>query len=192
MNRSSRCGPSFFGGEIQKGPHPTFNHNTNSISSSLSIKEGSLVIAVNMSARAPPSWRQNNTREPSRQQPRSTIPSKRRADDEEEAWIADEDRFVLRQAKKKAAIRVKGGRARPIDWLTVTLRIIDPSKELDNEEDEEDLDIVDPEGIFEGLGEAELVDLEKDIESYLALETNRSNKDFWEASDRCYSGAIGG
>ncbi|KAF2095390.1 hypothetical protein NA57DRAFT_44447 [Rhizodiscina lignyota] len=134
-----------------------------------------------MSHREPPPWRRDNARQASRQT-KSTIPSKRRADDEEEAWIAGEDRFVLTQAKKKAAIRVKGGRAKPIDWLAVTLRAIEPSKDIDPDEDEADLDIVDPEGVLEDLDETQLVELEKDIDSYLALETSRSNKDFWEAT----------
>lgn len=117
---------------------------------------------------------------PSRQTPRSTIPAKRSADAQEEAWVADEDRFVLQQAKKRAAIRVKGGRAKPIDWLAVTLRFIDPTKNLlDDEVEDDELDIVDPEGVFEGLDEKELAELEKDIDDYLALEPNRHNRDFW-------------
>jgi hypothetical protein len=99
---------------------------------------------------------------------------------QEEAWVADEDRFVLQQAKKKAALRVKGGRARPIDWLAVTLRFIDPTKTLlDEEVEDHDLEVVDPNGVFEGLGEAELSELGKDIDHYLTLETNRSNRDYW-------------
>ena len=97
-----------------------------------------------------------------------------------EAWIADEDRFVLQQAKKKAAIRVKGGRAQPIDWLAVTLVVLDPARNpLDDEIQDADLDVIDPEGVFEGLGDAELADLEKGIETYLALESSRSNRDYW-------------
>jgi hypothetical protein len=112
--------------------------------------------------------------------PRSTIPAKRSADAQEEAWVADEDRFVLQQAKKRAAIRVKGGRAKPIDWLAVTLRFIDPTKTLlDDEVEDDELDIVDPEGVFEGLDEKELAELEKDINDYLALEPNQHNRDFW-------------
>lgn len=112
---------------------------------------------------------------------RPTIPSKRPADAQEAAWIADEDRFVLQQAKKKAAIRVKAGRAQPIDWLAVLLVVIDPGRNsLDDElEDAEDMDLVDPESIFEGLGDGQLVDLEKGIDTYLALETSRSNQEYW-------------
>ena len=88
---------------------------------------------------------------------------------------------MLEQAKKKAAIRVKGGRARPIDWLAVTLRVIDTTRNpTDEEEEEGELDIIDPEGVFEGLDDSQLSDLEKDIETYLTLETNRNNREFWD------------
>lgn len=98
--------------------------------------------------------------------------------------MADEDRFVLQQAKKKAALRVKGGRARPIDWLAVTLRFIDPTEKsmLDEEVEDHELDIVDPEGVLEGLNNEDLAELEKEIENYLTLETSRSNRDYWNVS----------
>jgi hypothetical protein len=113
---------------------------------------------------------------------RSTIPSKRSAgaDAQEDAWVASEDRFVLQQAKKKAAIRIKGGRAQPVDWLAVTLVVIDPEHNaLDDDVDATDMDLVDPEGVFEGLDEAQSAELEKGIDTYLALETSRSNQEYW-------------
>ena len=111
---------------------------------------------------------------------RSTVPSKRSADAQEAAWIADEDRFVLQQAKKKATIRVKGGRAQPIDQLAVTLAVIDPDRNpLDDEVDEADLDLVDPESVFEGLDDSQLSELEKGIDTYITLESSRSNLDYW-------------
>lgn len=116
---------------------------------------------------------------------RPTIPSKRpAADAQEAAWIADEDRFVLQQAKKKAAIRIKGGRAQPIDWLAVTLAVIDPDRNpgVQDElvEDGEDLEIVDPESVIEGLNGSELADLERGIDSYLGLESSRKNLEYWK------------
>lgn len=101
--------------------------------------------------------------------------------------MADEDRFVLAQAKKKAALRVKGGRAKPIDWLAVILRFVDPTKELlDDEVEDHELEVVDPEGVLEGLDAEELSSLEREIENYLTLETNRSNRDYWNVSrHRC-------
>ncbi|KAJ6079404.1 hypothetical protein N7467_009157 [Penicillium canescens] len=96
-------------------------------------------------------------------------------------WVAQEDVFVLKQAKKKAEIRVKEGRAKPIDWLTVTLRVIDPTRDpLDDEIADSDLDVVDPDGVFEGLSQTQLQDLEKDIDTFVNLETNAQNRDFWQ------------
>ncbi|RYN48780.1 hypothetical protein AA0114_g6966 [Alternaria tenuissima] len=148
-----------------------------------------------MSSREPP-WRNERSRLPQRDAPSSSIPAKRSADSRahdnpakrstnaaEEAWVADEDRFVLQQAKKKAALRVKGGRARPIDWLAVTLRFIDPTEKsiLDEEVEDHELDIVDPEGVLEGLSNDDISELEKEIENYLALETSKSNRDYWNS-----------
>ncbi|KAL6706937.1 hypothetical protein ACN47E_004887 [Coniothyrium glycines] len=148
-----------------------------------------------MSSREPP-WRNERTRHQQPSAPSSTIPAKRAADARahdnrakrstnaaEEAWVADEDRFVLQQAKKKAALRVRGGRAKPIDWLAVTLRFIDPTEKniLDEEVEDHELDVVDPEGVLEGLDYNELSDLEKEIENYLTLESNPSNRDYWSS-----------
>ena len=95
-------------------------------------------------------------------------------------WVAQEDNFVLKQAKRKAEIRVKEGRPKPIDWLTVTLRVIDPTRDpMDDEIADSDLDLIHPDGVFEGLSQAEMLELEKDIETFLKLETNSKNQDFW-------------
>ncbi|EXJ62091.1 hypothetical protein A1O7_02524 [Cladophialophora yegresii CBS 114405] len=96
-------------------------------------------------------------------------------------WVAQEDDFVLKQAKKKADIRVKEGRARPIDWLAVTLRVVDPTRNpLDDEVDEKDLDFVDPDSVFDDLSETQLTELRRDIETYMNLEKNRKNRDYWK------------
>lgn len=106
---------------------------------------------------------------------------KRPADTQEDAWVADEDRFVLKQAKKKAAIRVKEGRAKPIDWLAVTLRFSDTTRSVfDDEVQDSELNIVDPEGVFEGLNNEQLAELERDISMYAALESDKTNLDFWQ------------
>lgn len=113
--------------------------------------------------------------------PRPTVPAKRPvAEAQEAAWVADEDRFVLQQAKKKAAIRAKSGRALPIDWLAVTLALVDPDgNPLDDELEDGDVDSLDPEGVFEGLNEEQLSELEKGVDTYITLESNRSNLDYW-------------
>lgn len=102
-------------------------------------------------------------------------------DEQTRKWVSEEDSFVLKQAKKKASIRVKEGRAKPIDWLAVILRVIDPDRDLlDDDEEDVQMDVVDPEGVFEGLGDSQLSELETDITSYITLETNRNNQDYWK------------
>jgi hypothetical protein len=103
-------------------------------------------------------------------------------DEQTRLWVSQEDSFVLKQAKKKADIRVREGRAKPIDWLAVILRVIDPDRDLLDDDDDEvaQVDVVDPEGVFEGLNDSELGELETDISSYLALETNKKNQDYWK------------
>lgn len=116
------------------------------------------------------------------------VPSKRPAEEQEAAWIADEDRFALQQAKKKAALRVKGGRAQPIDILAVALVAMEPERCVSGFEEEteglEDLPI-DPEAAFDGLTEDGLAELEKGIEGYEVLESSRSNVDYWSVCPAC-------
>lgn len=109
---------------------------------------------------------------------------KRPADTQEAAWIADEDKFVLQQAKKKAAIRVKEGRAKPVDWLAITLRFGDTTRSaFDDEVEDAELEIVDPEGVFHGLDSDQLAELEKDIDVYASLERDKANLEFWHTVD---------
>lgn len=125
-------------------------------------------------------------------QPRSSIPAKRSAADaQEDAWVADEDRFVLKQAKKKAIIRARAGRADPIDLLAVTLRALDATKNgYDSDDDDQELPTVDPEAVFEGLDDIQLEELDKGIDTYLALEQSRSNRDFWNVRSLIHSIAL--
>ncbi|MCJ1464945.1 hypothetical protein MMC07_003560 [Pseudocyphellaria aurata] len=97
-------------------------------------------------------------------------------------WVSKEDDFVLKQSKKKAHIRVREGRAKFIDWLAVTLSVIDTTTDpLEDESDDPELDIVDPAGVFEGLSLSQLQDLGKDIDAYSALESNGGNRRYWNA-----------
>lgn len=95
-------------------------------------------------------------------------------------WVSKEDDFVLKQSKTKARIRVREGRAKSIDWLAVTLSVIDKTIDpLEDETDDPELDIVDPAGVFEGLSQSELQDLGRDIDIYFALESNGGNRRYW-------------
>ncbi|KAG8533666.1 uncharacterized protein KY384_001407 [Bacidia gigantensis] len=97
-------------------------------------------------------------------------------------WVAKEDEFVLKQSKKKAKIRVKEGRARIIDLLAVTLNAMDdPQDLLEDDGDDGDVEAIDPSSVFDGLDATKLAELEKDISTYLALETSRDNRRYWNA-----------
>lgn len=97
-------------------------------------------------------------------------------------WVSKEDEFVLKQSKKKARIRVREGRATTIDWLAVTLAVIDATHDpLEDDEDELDIEVIDPSGVFEGLSLSHLHDLAKDIDTYLLLEKSSKNRRYWSA-----------
>lgn len=97
--------------------------------------------------------------------------------------MADEDRFVLQQARKKAVIRAKNGRAQPIDWLTVILAVIDPERNpLDDKFEDGELEVISPEAVFDGLDATQLSELEKKIEPLQTLESSRSNQEYWTVS----------
>lgn len=122
-----------------------------------------------------------DSRYPSRNTKEQSRLNRLQEDEQVREWVAQEDNFVLKQAKKKAEIRVKEGRAKPIDWLAITLRVIDPMRNpLDDEITDSDLDLIDPEGVFEGLSQAQLSELEKNIDTFLNLETSAKNRDFWK------------
>lgn len=110
-------------------------------------------------------------------------------DERSREWVAQEDDFVLKQAKKKAEIRIKDGRAKPIDWLAVALRIIDTTRDpLDDEYDSSAIDVIDPNKVLDGLSEDQISELEKEIDTFLRLEKNAQNKDYWRVSRSIISG----
>ena len=97
------------------------------------------------------------------------------------AWVAGEDDFVLKQARKKAKIRVKEGRARPIDQLAVTLAAFAPGEDLLEEESAVlDVEIRHPRNVVDELDEGELRGVKGDVEKYAVLEKGRKERRFWE------------
>ena len=98
-------------------------------------------------------------------------------------WVSKEDEFVLKQAKRKAEIRVREGRAKTIDWLAVTLNVLEPIDDpLESDAKETEPDVIDPASVFEGMDSSHLNDLEKDIDTYLTLESTRSGRKYWKVS----------
>ncbi|RDI79843.1 hypothetical protein Vi05172_g10108 [Venturia inaequalis] len=138
-----------------------------------------------------PPWRKpapSSSRGPA-SRPTSSIPKKRSApvDEQEDAWVAGEDKFALRQAKKKAILRVKAGRQEPIDLFVVTLATIDPTRDIldkdeDGDEDENGstLEIPDPAGALEDFSLAQVKELATEVDAYLKLEKHPTNLDYWE------------
>ncbi|KAM3511479.1 hypothetical protein MY11210_004906 [Beauveria gryllotalpidicola] len=97
-------------------------------------------------------------------------------------FVADEDKFVLRQSKKKADIRVRENRAKPIDYLAFLLRYIDEERDVfDDVEGDDDLDVPEPAEIVQKLDLEGLRTLEGDMKNYYVLETEARNREYWEA-----------
>ncbi|KAI9281148.1 mid region of cactin-domain-containing protein [Sporodiniella umbellata] len=95
-------------------------------------------------------------------------------------WEAKEEEFHLEQAKKRAEIRIKEGRARPIDLLAMNLRL---AYEPDKVEEDVDLeiDLEEPYTIFNNLNMDDTEELYRDIQMHLTLEKNEELLYFWKA-----------
>ncbi|GAA5918805.1 hypothetical protein JCM1841_002745 [Sporobolomyces salmonicolor] len=106
------------------------------------------------------------------------------------AWIDREDDFHLEQAKKRAEIRVRERRAKPIDFLALNLKWSQPPLQPgdegydENEEDEGiglEVDVEEPYAIFEHLTLEDAEELHEDIKMYLELEKVEANQEFWRS-----------
>ncbi|GKT42891.1 uncharacterized protein ColSpa_03072 [Colletotrichum spaethianum] len=120
---------------------------------------------------------------PPSSRPRQTNNSSYMTQDEQSRqFVADEDKFVLKQAKKKADIRVREGRAKPIDLLAFNLRFIDSDRDVFDDDDADlHINVPSPEDVLQGLDESQLQDLDSDITSYHTLEQNDRNRAYWKA-----------
>ncbi|KAI0810233.1 mid region of cactin-domain-containing protein [Xylaria sp. FL0064] len=103
-------------------------------------------------------------------------------DEQSQRFVAEEDKFVLKQSKKKADIRVREGRAKPIDLLAFNLRYIDADRDIFDDNDADlRISVPAPTAIIEVLSEAEAREVAAEITSYHTLETNARNRDYWTA-----------
>lgn len=135
----------------------------------------------------------NRITKPSRPQQRAPAQSSNRdqqsnprnfktQDEQSEEFVAGEDKFVLRQSKKKADIRVRERRAKPIDFLAFNLRWVDEDRDtLDDDEKDALITVPSPAKVIEGLNEAQLTELEPEVTSYRTLETSARNLEYWNA-----------
>ncbi|KAH6608892.1 hypothetical protein Trco_002238 [Trichoderma cornu-damae] len=104
-------------------------------------------------------------------------------DEQSRQFVADEDKFVLKQAKKKADIRVREGRAKPIDVLAFNLRFVDADRDVFDDDDADDeIEVATPARVIQDLYSAALIsELDANIVSYHVLETDSRNRRYWEA-----------
>ncbi|KAG0166300.1 hypothetical protein DFQ28_007550 [Apophysomyces sp. BC1034] len=95
-------------------------------------------------------------------------------------WKAKEEEFHLEQAKRRAEIRIREGRAKPIDILAMNLRL---SNEPDKVEEtvELEIDLEEPYTIFDNLTLEETEELHQDIQMHLSLEKNEKTLEFWRS-----------
>ncbi|RKP13295.1 Cactin, partial [Piptocephalis cylindrospora] len=115
-------------------------------------------------------------------------------------WEAKETRFHLDQAKRRAEIRMREGRAKPVDLLALLIRLSEEDKvsgENKNQEDagllglaEEEreeifegweLSLREPTQVLEGLDQEGIRELHGDIRMYISLEVDREYLTFWRA-----------
>ncbi|KAJ2933671.1 hypothetical protein H1R20_g3402, partial [Candolleomyces eurysporus] len=99
-------------------------------------------------------------------------------------WLEKDGDFQLEQERRRAAIRIKEKRAKAIDFLALNLKYVNPPKESEEGQDEEEdagleIDLDEPYKIFDNLSKEQVLELHDDIEHYLALETADTNLDFW-------------
>jgi len=68
-------------------------------------------------------------------------------------WQAKEEEFHLKQAKRRAEIRIRSNRAKPIDILAMNIKLISEDADDKDEEDEDDIgleiDVEEPYAIFD-------------------------------------------
>ncbi|KAI9021945.1 mid region of cactin-domain-containing protein [Hyaloraphidium curvatum] len=98
-------------------------------------------------------------------------------------WETKEVEFHLEQAKRRAQIRIKEGRAKPIDVLAMNLSLATDgaiADEFDAMGLEMEMD--EPYAIFQqGLQLEDVEELDRDIRMYLELEKDETNIEFWKA-----------
>ena len=83
---------------------------------------------------------------------------------------------------KRAEIRVREHRAKPIDFLAINLKWSNPAGAPEEDEGEGlDIDLEEPYAIFDNITLEETDELEADIRMYLSLEKAEANLDFWRS-----------
>lgn len=92
---------------------------------------------------------------------------------------------MLIQAKKRAVIRVREGRAKPIDAFVINLKLVEEGQRQrvlgDDEIEGEEFYITDADDVIKPLSVQEMAELQHNIEEYLQMEKSPRNREFWKA-----------
>ncbi|MCI13475.1 cactin-like, partial [Trifolium medium] len=97
--------------------------------------------------------------------------ARERARAEFQDWEKKEEEFHFDQSKVRSEIRLREGRARPIDVLTKHL----------NGSDDLDIEINEPYMVFKGLTVKEMSELRDDIKMHLDLDrATPTHVEYWE------------
>lgn len=132
------------------------------------------------SPRLDPSTRVTKASRPDPPKPTKNSAKYLTQDEQARQFVADEDKFVLKQSKKKADIRVREGRAKPIDLLAFNLKYIDTDRDVFDDDDADlDIEVPAPSKVVQDLDATQLTELDSEIGSYHVLESNTRNREYW-------------
>ncbi|QCD97991.1 cactin-like isoform X1 [Vigna unguiculata] len=116
--------------------------------------------------------REERALEKARHEEEMALLARERARAEFQDWEKKEEEFHFDQSKVRSEIRLREGRARPIDVLTKHL----------NGSDDLDIEINEPYMVFKGLTVNEMNELRDDIKMHLDLDrATPTHVEFWEA-----------
>jgi len=91
---------------------------------------------------------------------------------------------MLIQAKKRAVIRVREGRSKPIDAFVINLKLVEEGHRQrvlgDDEIEGEEFYITEPDEVIKPLSGQEMTELQHNIEEYLNMEKSPRNREFWQ------------
>ncbi|ESW34818.1 hypothetical protein PHAVU_001G184000 [Phaseolus vulgaris] len=116
--------------------------------------------------------REERALEKARHEEEMALLARERARAEFQDWEKKEEEFHFDQSKVRSEIRLREGRARPIDVLTKHL----------NGSDDLDIEINEPYMVFKGLTVNEMTELRDDIKMHLDLDrATPTHVEYWEA-----------
>ena len=88
------------------------------------------------------------------------------------SWVDGEEQFLFKQAKLRSEVRMKEGRAKPIDWLVAYIN-------ASGNESEYQEHLVEPYRYLNGLRLSDMEDLQEDIRVYKQLDST-DNLEYWK------------